>query len=350
MNKYCNEMRKCIELAKQAMGQTSPNPMVGCVVLDANGTGISTGYHKKCGEFHAERDALNKLEDAKNCTLVVNLEPCCHQGKTPPCTDIIIEKGIKKVVYGMKDPNPLVSGKGIEILKKAGIEVIGPVLEKECQKLNEIFIKNKTKNLPFVAIKTATTIDGKISTSNGDSKWITSENARQKGKELRTYYDAILTSSSTVLADNPEMKHKTKIILDRKLKTDTNSKIYQDGDVYVFCENPQTDRIKDISYIKTPVIEEKLDIEFILKKLFELGVMSVFVEAGGTLNGSFLPYADKLYHFTAPKILSDNSGKSCFEGCNMPKISECFELNYEKTGIYPPDILNIYSINHPQNP
>lgn len=346
MNKYFNEMKKCIELAKQGIGQTSPNPMVGCVVLNEKGDEIASGYHRKCGEYHAERDALKKLENAKNCTLVVNLEPCCHQGKTPPCTGIIIEKGIKRVVYGMKDPNPVVSGKGIEILKKAGIEVIGPVLEQECKNLNEIFIKNKTQNLPFIAIKTATTIDGKISTSNGDSKWITSENARKRARELRKYYDAILTSSSTVLADNPEMKHKTKIILDRELKTDTNSKIYQDGDVYVFCQNPQTEGINNISYIKTPVIEEKLDIEFILKKMFELGIMSVFVEAGGILNGSFLPYADKLYHFTAPKILSDNNGKSCFDGYSITKISQCFELNHEKTEIYPPDILNIYSVSH----
>lgn len=343
MNKYSNLMEKCIELAKQGAGQTSPNPMVGCVVLNEKGDEIATGYHKKYGEFHAEREVLNKLENANGCTLIVNLEPCCHFGKTPPCTDIIIEKGIKTVVYGMKDPNPLVSGKGLEVLKNSGVKIVGPILEDECKKINEVFIKNKTKNLPFVAIKTATTIDGKISTSNGDSKWITSENARQKGKELRTYYDAILTSSSTVLADNPEMKHKTKIILDRALKTDLNSKIYQNGDIYVFCENPKTDIKNNITFIKTPVKDSKLDIDFILKKAFELGIMSIFVEAGGLINGSFLPHADKLYHFIAPKILSDNSGKSCFDGVDITKISKCFNLNYEKTEIYTPDILNIYT-------
>jgi len=349
MNNYFNKMRKCIELASQAIGQTSPNPMVGCVILDKNGNEIANGYHKKYGEFHAEREALNKLENAKDCTLIVNLEPCCHQGKTPPCTDIIIEKGIKTIVYGMKDPNPLVSGKGLEILKKAGIEIVGPVLEEKCKKLNEIFIKNKTKNLPFIAIKIATTIDGKISTSNGNSKWITGENARKKGKQLRTYYDAILTSSSTILADNPEMKHKKKIILDRELKTDINSRIYKDGEIYVFCKNPQTDRVNNITYIKTPLTKDKLDIEFVLKKAYELGIMSIFIESGGILNGSFLAYADKLYHFIAPKILSDNNGKSCFNGYNMTEISQCFSLNYEKTEIYQPDILNIYSINRHKN-
>ena len=346
MQIYVNEMKKCIELAKNAIGETSPNPLVGCVVLDKNGKEIASGYHKKYGEFHAERDALNKLENAKDCTLIVNLEPCCHYGKTPPCTDIIIEKGIKRVVYGMKDPNPLVAGKGLKILKDAGIEVTGPILEDECKKLNEIFIKNKTQNLPFVAIKTATTIDGKISTSNGDSKWITSQCARQRARELRSYYDAILTSSSTILADNPEMKHKTKIILDRELKTDINSKIYQDGSIYVFCAEPKTLKLNNITYIKTPVKNKKLDIKFVLKKAFELGIMSIFVESGGILNGSILACADKLYHFTAPKILSDNSGKSCFDGNNKKeKISQCIQLNHEKTEIYTPDILNIYTIN-----
>lgn len=348
MKNYYNEMRKCIELAMQAIGQTSPNPLVGCVILDKNGNEIANGYHKKYGGNHAERDALNKLDNAKDCTLVVNLEPCCHQGKTPPCTDIIIKKGIKTVVYGMKDPNPLVSGKGLEILKKTGIEILGPVIEDECKKLNEIFIKNKTQNLPFIAIKTAATIDGKISTSNGDSKWITSANARQRGKQLRTYYDAILTSSSTILSDNPEMKHKTKIILDRELKTDINSKIYQDGDIYVFCRNPHAERINNITYIKTPIIDDKIDIEFVVKKAYELGIMGIFVETGGTLNGSFLPYADKLYQFSAPKILCDNNGKSCFDGLKTDKISQCYELIYEKTEIYQPDILNIYSICHPK--
>ena len=162
-------MDKCIELAKQAQGDTSPNPLVGCIILNPQGEIISTGYHKKYGENHAERDALLKLEDAKDCTLVVNLEPCSHYGKTPPCADLIIEKGIKKVVYGMKDVNPIVAGNGLKKLIDAGIEVIGPVLEDKCKRLNEIFIANKTQNRTFVAIKTATTIDGKIATFSNNS-------------------------------------------------------------------------------------------------------------------------------------------------------------------------------------
>ena len=163
---------------------------------------------------------FQKLENAKDCTLIVNLEPCSHFGKTPPCVDIIIEKGIKRVVYGMQDPNPIVAGKGLKKLKDAGIEIIGPVLEDECKKLNEVFIKNHLEKKTFISIKTATTIDGKIATHTGDSKWITSDAARLEVRNIRKKYDAILTSSATVIADNPTMLHTKKVILDRELKTE----------------------------------------------------------------------------------------------------------------------------------
>ena len=344
MNQYIAHMNRCIELAKQAQGNTSPNPLVGCVVLNKEGEVVSEGFHHKCGENHAERDALLKLDNAKDCTLIVNLEPCSHFGKTPPCTDLIIEKGITTVVYGMQDPNPIVSGRGLQKLKDAGIEVIGPVLENECQKLNEIFIKNQTQHKTFAAIKTATTIDGKISTSSGDSKWITSDAARNEVRNLRKIYDAILTSSSTVIADNPTMEHKCKIVLDRNLKTDLNSTIYKQGKIYIFHdENLNSPNTNNITYIKTPVIEGKLDPQFILNELFELGIMSVFIEAGGGVNESFLPYIDKLYHFIAPKILGDNSGKSCFYGKNADKISQCTNLQFEDFKHFPPDILISYT-------
>lgn len=236
MKNYITEMNKCIELAKQAEGKTSPNPMVGCVILNDKNEIISTGYHKKYGENHAERDALLKLKNATGCTLVVNLEPCSHFGKTPPCADLIIEKGIKSVIYGMKDVNPIVAGNGLKKLQEAGIEIIGPILEDECKKLNEVFIKNQTEHKTFVALKTATTIDGKIATQTGDSKWITSEDARGEVRNIRNRYDAILTSSATVIADNPTMEHKCKIILDRKLKTDINSTIYKQGKIFVFYD------------------------------------------------------------------------------------------------------------------
>lgn len=347
---YVKEMQKCITLAKKGIGMTSPNPMVGCVILNSNGKVVSSGYHRACGLAHAERDALLKSGDFRGCTLVVNLEPCSHYGKTPPCADLIIEKGIKTVVFGMKDPNPKVKGNGLKKLKEAGVNIIGPVLEDECIKLNEIFYKNYTEHKTYVALKTATTIDGKISTNTGDSKWITSDIARKKARKIRQIYDAILTSASTIIADNPSMKHKNKIILDRELKTDLDFNIYKNGNIYVFYSEDKNNTLKtkkqkrpDIKYIKTPSVNNKLDIEYILKELYKLGIMSVFVESGGKLNASFIPYIDKLYHFIAPKILGDNSGKSCFDGLITDKISQCTNLKFESSKTFGDDILVIYS-------
>lgn len=344
MKQYDLLMKKCIELAKQAQGETSPNPLVGCIVLNDIGEIISTGYHKKYGENHAERDALLKLDDAKNCTLIVNLEPCSHYGKTPPCADLIIEKGVKRVIYGMKDVNPIVAGNGLKKLIDAGIEVIGPILEDECRKLNEIFIKNQVEHKTFVALKTATTIDGKIATSTNDSKWITSDFAREEVRNIRKRYDAILTSSSTILADNPTMEHKCKVILDRKLKTNSQMTIYKQGKIFVFhsLKNQSSLSNNNLQYIYTPTVNNKLDIEFILEELYKRGIMSVLIEAGGKLNGSFLPYIDRLYHFVAPKILGDNNGKSCFYGKDVEKISNCTNLNFESVELFPPDILVNY--------
>lgn len=344
MKQYDLLMKKCIELAKQAQGETSPNPLVGCIVLNDIGEIISTGYHKKYGENHAERDALLKLDDAKNCTLIVNLEPCSHYGKTPPCADLIIEKGVKRVVYGMKDVNPIVAGNGLKKLIDAGIEVIGPILEDECRKLNEIFIKNQVEHKTFVALKTATTIDGKIATSTNDSKWITSDFAREEVRNIRKRYDAILTSSSTILADNPTMEHKCKVILDRELKTNSQMTIYKQGKIFVFhsLKNQSSLSNNNLQYIYTPTVNNKLGIEFILEELYKRGIMSVLIEAGGKLNGSFLPYIDRLYHFVAPKILGDNNGKSCFYGKEVEKISNCTNLNFESVELFPPDILVNY--------
>lgn len=338
-------MKKCIELAKLAEGNVSPNPLVGCVVLDKNGNEISTGYHAKYGANHAERDALLKLHNGeeKNGTLIVNLEPCSHFGKTPPCTDLIIERGIKRVVVGMRDVNPKVEG--IEKLQKAGIEVIVGVLENECKKLNEVFIKNFTEQKTFVAIKTATTLDGKIATQNGSSKWITSEKARDEVKKIRNRYDAIMTSSSTIIADNPTMAHRKKIILDRELKTNLESSIYQEGEIYLF--NATLDMFEGgINFIKTPVIDNKLDLKFVFNKAFELGIKSILLECGGQLAGSALKYTDKIYHFIAPKITGDNSGKSCFDYRTINDINDSMNFKIDSTETFEPDILLTY---YPKN-
>lgn len=340
---YENYMKKCIELASNGAGQTSPNPMVGCVVLDKNGNEISTGYHHKYGDNHAERDALLKLNNGeeKGGTLIVNLEPCSHHGKTPPCADLIIERGLKRVVIGMQDVNPIVAGNGIRKLKKAGIEVIEDVLKNECEVLNEVFIKNMTQNKTFVAIKTATTLDGKTATSNGSSKWITSELAREEVKKIRNQYDAIMTSSSTILEDNPTMLHRKKIVLDKKLRTNLEAPIYKNGEIYLF--NETLDMFEGgINFIKTPIKNEKLDLDFVFQKAFELGIKSVLVESGGHLAGSALKHADKIYHFIAPKITGDNNSLSCFDFQQIDDINN--SLNFKITNIqqFEPDILLTY--------
>lgn len=340
---YENYMKKCIELAKNGEGQTSPNPMVGCVVLDKNENEISTGYHHKYGDNHAERDALLKLHkgEEKGGTLIVNLEPCSHHGKTPPCADLIIERGLKKVVIGMQDVNPIVAGNGINKLQKAGIEVISGIMEEECKKLNEIFIKNMTQNKCFIAIKTATTLDGKIATSNGSSKWITSSAAREKVKEIRNCYDAIMTTSSTILADNPTMLHRKKIILDRRLKTNLEAPIYKNGEIYLF--NETLDMFEGgVNFIKTPVKANKLDLEFVFERAYELGIKSILIESGGILNGSALKYADKIYHFIAPKITGDNSSLSCFNFQKINDINNSLNFKIETIEHFEPDILLTY--------
>lgn len=343
-------MKKCISLAKKGRGKTSPNPLVGCVVLDKDNNVISTGYHHKYGENHAERDALLKLKNGeeKGGTLIVNLEPCSHYGKTPPCADLIVERKLKTVVFGCKDNNPKVNGGGIKKLKDAGIEVIPNICYEDCRDLNEIFFTNMEENRIFVALKTATTIDGKIATSNGNSKWITSDKARNYARKLRSYYDAILTSSATVLADNPTMKHKTKIILDRELKTDFNSNFFKSGKIIVITnKNNNIDNIKtpdNIRFLKVSCIDGKLDLNNILKQLYDLGIKSVFVEAGGKLCGSFIKagLVDKIYHFIAPKVLNDNSGKSCFDGDKISEISQSKNFSTKSVKHIGDDILIEY--------
>ena len=303
-------MRMCFSLAKKGEGKVQPNPMVGCVVLNKNGDIISRGYHHKYGENHAERDALLKLKhnDAKGGTLYVNLEPCSHEGKTPPCTDLIINRQIKRVVIGMEDVNPKVHG--IEVLKKAGIEVEVGILENEAKFLNRVFMKNITKKMPYVVLKTAVTMDGKIATASGNSKWITSEESRKRVYQIRKEFDCIMTSSNTVIADNPKMEHKFKCILDKNSRIPKSSKIFEQGNIYIATKE------------NTPLKDGKLDINSVLEKLYKLNVYTVFVECGGVLAGSMLKSGliDEVYQFIAPKILNDNSGKSCFDGDNVNNI------------------------------
>lgn len=338
MQTYEKYMQKCFELAKKGHGKTSPNPLVGCVVLDKNGNEISTGYHAKYGENHAERDALLKLknDEARGGTLIVSLEPCSHYGKTPPCADLIVERGLKRVVIAMRDVNPIVAGNGIKKLQDAGIEVIDGVLEQEAKDLNEIFIKNMTKGAIFVALKTATTLDGKIATKTAQSKWITSQASRDKGKELRTFYDAVLTTSSTVLADNPKFDCKTKILLDRQLKCDFDMQYFKTGKIYVAtCVSDLPKTPENVEFIQCPEKNGKIDLKYLFKRAFELKIMSIFVEAGGILNGELLEQnlVDKIYQFIAPKIIGDNDAKSAYAGRDVKTLdlARNFEIkSFEK--------------------
>ncbi len=321
-------MRMCFALAKKGYGKVAPNPMVGCVVLDSDGNLISKGYHKKYGENHAERDALLKLKnnEAEGGTLYVNLEPCSHFGKTPPCVDLIIKHKLKRVVIGMKDVNPKVDG--ITKLKAAGIEV-DFVLEEEAQFLNRMFIKTMTKKMPYVILKTASTMDGKIASKTGSSKWITSETARKEVYRMRKEFDCIMTSSNTVIADNPSMQHNFKCILDKDLRTSKDAKIYQQGEIYIASKE------------NTPLKDKQLDIEAVLKNLYSKGIYSVFVECGGTLAGSMLKdnLIDEVYQFIAPKILNDNNGLSCFNGEDIKEISNAKNLKIYELKQIEKDIL-----------
>ena len=322
-------MKMCLNLAKRGAGHVSPNPMVGCVVLDKNGKVVSKGYHKKYGENHAERDALTKLQnnEAEGGTLYVNLEPCSHYGKTPPCTDIIIEHKLAKVVFAIRDPNRKVDG--LNVLKNAGIEVVEGVLEKEAKFLNRIFFKNIEKNMPYVVLKTATTMDGKIATKTGDSKWITSEKARKEVYKMRKNFDCILTSSNTVIADNPTMKHKYKCILDKDGRVSKDAEIFKQGEIYTATKK------------NTPLKNGELDLKAVLKELYKQGIRSVFIECGGKLGGTFLKegLVDEVYQFIAPKILNDNEGLSCFNGGKCNRITDCVNLKIYETKTFGPDVL-----------
>ncbi|MBR6163612.1 bifunctional diaminohydroxyphosphoribosylaminopyrimidine deaminase/5-amino-6-(5-phosphoribosylamino)uracil reductase RibD [bacterium] len=352
IKQYQKLMRKCLSLAKKGEGKTSPNPLVGCVIFDDDFNIVSVGWHEKYGEFHAERNAiLNYKGDLKGKNLIVNLEPCCHYGKTPPCTDIIIESGIKKVVVGMRDVNPIVAGKGIKQLQNSGIEVVEGVLENECKKLNEIFIKNQTEKKPFILIKSAVTLDGKIATKTNSSKWITGERARREVQRIRNLYDAILTSSNTVLSDNPSLtarikggKNPVRVVLDRHLKTSPSAKVYNDDGTKVFLFTSQKNNKKYPKNVCVKRVSEDkngLDLNEIVSELWEEGIRSILVEAGGKLNGAFVKegLADKLVLFVAPKILGDKKGKSFVEGFDIDDINNSQILDMVSVKRFEPDLM-----------
>lgn len=355
MKKYEKLMKRCLKLAEKAKGKTSPNPMVGAVIVDEECNIISEGYHKKWGDKHAEVNACNSADcSCEGKTIIVNLEPCSHHGKNPPCADMIIKNKFKRVIVGNVDPNPLVAGKGIKKLEEAGIEVITGVLEEECSRLNEVFLKNHREKLPFITIKTATTLDGKIATKTGSSKWITGEKARREVQKLRSTNDAIMTGSGTVIKDNPSLtcrlkdgKSPTRIIVDSKLKTDPKSNVYNDDGTMIIILTTVKKTGNYPAHVEIITCKEKggfVDLKDAIKKLYEKGITSILVEAGAGLNSAFIKekIADKLIQFIAPKILGDEKAVNFVESIDIKEIKDSICLNLYKTKSIGDDIMCEY--------
>jgi len=333
-------MKLTINLAKKGMGKTSPNPLVGAVVVK-NDRIIGKGYHKKYGEPHAEVNALKACKDkAKDATLYVNLEPCCHYGKkTPPCTDMIKKSGIRKVVCATLDPNPQVNGKGIRILRKTGVEVDLGILEEEAKKLNEVYLKFITTGLPFVILKIAQTLDGKIATKLGDSKWITQEDSRRFVHSIRSWVDAVLVGANTVRRDNPELtihdakgENPLRIILDSSGKISNQTRIIKEnknGKTILATTNQKIrEKFKEKAEIwKLKKHKDgKVDLADLLRKAGENQISSLLVEGGSKIFTSFLKekLVDKIYYFLSPKILG--KGLDSFGDLGIKKISDSITL------------------------
>lgn len=352
-------MKRAIQLAKKGQGFTNPNPMVGAVIVK-DGRIIGEGYHKKYKELHAERNAIASLkEDAKGSTMYVTLEPCCHYGKTPPCTEAIIENGISKVVIGSRDPNPLVAGKGVKILREHGIEVVCDFLKEECDKLNPVFFHYIITKKPYVTMKYAMTCDGKIATKNNDSKWITGENSRNEVQKMRHNNMGIVAGIGTVLADNPMLnvrieglKSPIRIICDSNLRIPMESEIVKTANKYktiIAYVNGDTDKINALEkegFIlqKFSSKDGKVDLNELMQYLGEQNIDSIFVEGGANLNDSFMRegLVNRLEVFVAPKVFGGANARSPIEGMGVEYVSEAKEFSLENVRRIDEDILLSY--------
>ena len=345
-------MLRAIQLAKKGEGWTNPNPMVGAVIVK-DGRIIGEGYHKKCGELHAERNAIASLtESAEGATIYVTLEPCCHYGKTPPCTEAIIEQKIKKVVIGSRDPNPKVAGKGAQILRESGITVVQDFMREECDRLNPVFFHYITTKTPYVVMKYAMTLDGKIATKTGASKWITGEPARQEVQHMRHRYMGIMAGIGTVLADDPMLnvrvegwKSPVRIVCDSSLRIPLDSQIVRSAKEYRTIvayagreENEEitekiTEKIerlhaKGVDTVCCPDEKGQIDLKKLMTYLGNEGIDSILLEGGGTLNDSALRagIVKEVRCFIAPKLFGGKNSKTPVEGIGIGLPSEALKL------------------------
>lgn len=336
-------MNLAVKLALKGKGCTYPNPMVGALVVK-KGKIIGKGFHAKAGLPHAEIIALDEAgSSAKGAALYVTLEPCAHFGLTPPCVNRIIESRIKEVFVGMIDPNPRNNGKGVAILRQFGIKVKVGFLEEKLKDLNEVFIKYITKKLPFVTVKVAQSLDGKIATKTGHSKWITSDRSRSLAHRLRCDFDAIMVGVNTVLRDNPKLnawfskRQPVKIVIDSQLSTPEDSAIFSRGAKVIIVTLPslagqETENRKMLAQ-KATILEVKekagqINLKDCFKKLLKMGVFNILVEGGGTLNGSLFDegLVDRVIFFIAPKIVGGKDAISSVMGQGVSLIERSVKV------------------------
>ena len=329
MNKYKKLMQKCINLAKKAHGKNLPNPYVGAIVYDEKEEKIiSTGFHEKYGEAHAEVNAIkNAKGNTKGKTIIVNLEPCSHWGKTPPCADLIIKSGFKKAIIATLDLNKQATG-GLKKLQEAGIETILGVLEKEAKDLNKIFFKNTLTKKPYVMLKIASTLDGKIALNNKKSKWITNEKARLYSQKFRSEYQAIMSASGTILADNPRLnvrlknkKSPIRIIFDPNNKIPLNYNVFNNDVRIILINNSKINLPKHIEQISFNGNYDDL-----FKELYKMNIYSIMIEAGSGFNSELIKNneIDEINHFIAPKIFG--GGLDFIKGLNIEEIENSIKL------------------------
>lgn len=353
-------MRQALALACLAEGDTSPNPMVGAVIVSADGEVVGEGYHHKAGQPHAEINALKEAKKlARGGTIYVTLEPCSHFGRTGPCCEAIIAAGLKRVVAAVEDPNPKVAGNGFKRLRDAGIEVTVGVCAEEARLLNEKFFHWIVTGRPFVSMKYAMTLDGKIATRTGDSKWITGEDARAYGHYLRKAHDCILVGKNTVLADDPELttrlvegRNPLRIVLDSNCEIPMTAKIF-DGEAETLLVTgtclPGAKQAKvealqalpKVEVLQLPAVNGKLPVALLLQELAGRNLTSILVEGGSTVHGDFLEagLVDRIYAFIAPKLIGGKEALTPVGGKGFALMEDCYVLKETETLPLGADIL-----------